>query len=321
MLVLQLLMFLAGLVALYFGAEWLVSGASSIALRVGIPALVVGLTVVAFGTSSPELLVSLAAVYAESDAISVGNIIGSNIANIALILGCAAMIRPLEVAAVAVRREYPLMLLASALLALLAYRGADLSFWDGLVLLIFMIAYLTFSFVMARRAMDELAEANEIEELGEIDPDQSTTPRDLFKIGLGVTLLALGAYLMVESAVTIATVLEIDPLVIGISVVALGTSLPELAPSVVASYRSESDISVGNVIGSNIFNVGMVLGIVPLLHPLQVGADALRYDMWVMLGVTLLIWPIMRTGFRISRLEGGLLVLFYLVYMVTLFIR
>ena len=316
-------MFLSGLVALYFGAEWLVGGASSIALRAGIPALIVGLTVVAFGTSSPELLVSLTSILEESEAISVGNIIGSNIANIALILGCAALIRPIEVAAAVVRREYPLMLLAGALLAGLAHWGGDLTVWDGLVLLTFMVGYLIFSFFVARQAMGgELEEVNPLDnELGEIDPSRSTTARDLGAIGLGVTTLAVGAYLMVESAVAIATTFEIDPLVIGISVVALGTSLPELATSVVASYRGEADISVGNVIGSNIFNVGMVLGIVPILHPLQVGEDALRYDLWVMLGVTLLIWPIMRTGFRISRLEGGLLVLFYLVYMVTLFVR
>jgi cation:H+ antiporter len=325
-MLIDVMMFIGGLFALYYGAEWLVAGSSSIALRAGIPTLVVGLTVVAFGTSAPELLVSVVAIIEGTDDISVGNIIGSNIANIALILGCASLIRPIQVSALAVRREYPLMLFASVLLAVCVYVGGELSRIDGMILLGGMISYLVWSFVRARREMseseDEIDEEDLTpEELAELDPESGSTALDALKVALGIVGLAAGAWLMVESAVSIATELGISKLVIGISVVALGTSLPELATSVVAAYREESDISVGNVIGSNIFNIGMVLGIVACIHPLNVGSDALRYDLPVMLVVAVLIWPIMRSGYRINRLEGIALLVGYVVYMISLFVR
>ncbi|MEM1350258.1 MAG: calcium/sodium antiporter [Myxococcota bacterium] len=308
--------FIGGLVALYFGAEWLVSGASSCALRFGVAPLVVGLTVVAFGTSAPELLVSLLAIREGNDGISVGNIIGSNIANIALILGCAAMVRPIEVHEDAVKREYPIMFAASALLVLLC-QDFVLQRYDGAIMLTGMAAFLGVSVWRGLKGdSEEIAE-----ELEDIDPDTSSLPKDMGLIALGIVGLAIGAYFLVENAVFIAKQFHIPDLVIGITMVAIGTSLPELATSVVAAYRGASDISVGNVIGSNVFNVLLVLGLVSTIVPIEVSEVAVREDLWVMIAISIIIWPLMRTGFSINRTEGFVLVLWYLVYTVYLFVR
>lgn len=317
-------LFLIGLTVLYFAADALVEGAGSMALRLGITPLIVGLTVVAFGTSAPELVVSLAAVITDSDDISVGNIIGSNIANLALILGLSAMIRPIVVHTDIIKREYPVMLATSVLLAGLMFDGT-LGRVDGLILLACMVGYLG---VMANRARTEISSAKEdaeslevLEEIEDIDPAKSTTAKDLAKVVFGIIGLTIGAKLMVDSAVVIATSFGVPQLVIGITIVAIGTSLPELATSVVAAYRNESDISVGNVIGSNIFNILSVLGIVAAISPITVGGDALKFDLWVMIGVALVIWPVMWTGKRISRIEGGLFLAAYIAYSVWLFLR
>lgn len=309
--------FLVGLALLYFGAEWLVSGASSAALRFGIAPLVVGLTVVAFGTSTPELLVSLLALADGKDGISVGNIIGSNIANIALILGCAALVRPIVVSEVVVKREYPFMLAASALMVLLAFDGT-ISRLDGGIMLTGMAIFLGISL---KRGMQGDASDKLPEELEDIDPQANTLLKDMGFMALGILGLAGGAYLLVESSITIAKHFQVPDLVIGISIVAIGTSLPELATSVVASYRGESDISVGNVIGSNIFNVLLVLGLVAVIMPISVGPQAISVDMWVMLAISVIIWPVMRTGLSISRIEGSILLIGYLGYMIYLFMR
>lgn len=315
---------MGGLAALFYGAEYLVAGASSMALRVGVTALVVGLTVVAFGTSAPELLVSLLAVYEGSDGISVGNIIGSNIANIALILGCAAMVRPLEVDAGVMRREYPLMLAACAMLVGLSYDGV-ISRVDGGLFLVCMAGFLGWSLkrALGGRKVDAAEADEEIpDELAEIDPEASSNARDMMRVAVGILGLSVGAYLLVESATAQARVLGISDVVIGITVVAVGTSLPELATSVVAAYRGNSDISVGNVVGSNIFNVWIVLGLVAVILPIKItDPNVLRVDMWVMLAVAIIIWPLMNTGLRISRAEGALLTAGYVAYTIYLFMR
>lgn len=315
MLVLPIILLIVGLVLLYFGAEGLVNGASSLALRLGITPLIVGLTVVSFGTSAPELLVCLLA----TDDVSVGNIIGSNIANIALILGAAALVRPIQVQARAVKREFPVMIVASGLFVFLAMDG-DLTRPDGAILLAGMMGYLLYTFFEARKDMKRIADL-----LGDdpeaIDLEKDTRVKDALLVVGGIAGLAIGAKLMVDSAVVIAEYFKISQLVIGISIVAIGTSLPELATSMVASYRGESDISVGNVIGSNIFNVLLVLGVVALVSPLEVGADAVRIDLWVMMAISIGIWPFLRTGHRLSRPEGAILLLVYIGYMVHLFMR
>jgi cation:H+ antiporter len=314
---LAIVLFLFGLVMLYFGAEWLVAGASSAALRFGIAPLVVGLTVVAFGTSAPELLVSLLALADGKDGISVGNIIGSNIANIALILGCAALVRPIQVSEIAVKREYPIMLAASGLLVLLAHDG-ELSRIDAGIMLVGMAAFLGVSLWRGLKGGEDVELPEELEEL---DVDEDNLGKDLLLLGGGILGLALGAYLLVENAIFIAKEFQVPDLVIGISIVAIGTSLPELATSVVASYRGESDISVGNVIGSNIFNIMLVLGIVAMIMPITVGQVAIDIDMWVMLAISIIIWPVMRTGLRINRIEGSLLLVGYVGYIIYLFMR
>lgn len=317
-MILDIFIFVVGLTLLYFGAEWLVSGSSAIALRFGITPLIVGCTVVAFGTSSPELVVSLVAVYTESDDISVGNIIGSNIANLALILGAAAMIRPMKVQSAVIRREFPVMVGATLVVVALCYDGM-LTQSDGAVLLIGMAAYLGYMMIIAR--IDRESAVGLTEELEDIDPEQGSNVADGVKIVLGIIGLAGGAHLMVESAVAIATDFGVPELIIGISVVALGTSLPELATSVVAALREEADISVGNVVGSNVFNSFLVLGTVSALAGVKVGWAAIEWDLWAMVAVTVMVWPIMWTGRQIGRLEGALLLCIYSGYMIWIFIR
>ncbi len=312
--VIEIVMIVAGLIGLYIGAEGLVKGASSLTLRLGITPLVVGLTVVSFGTSAPELLVSLLG----SDDVAVGNILGSNVANLALILGAAALIKPVEVKARAVRRELPIMLAATLLFVALIVDG-ELSQLDGGILLSAMGLYLGYTFFEARRDMANAEELIDDDEIG--DPEERHWGLDaLFVIG-GIVGLGVGAKWMVDGSIAIAEIIGVSELVIAISVVALGTSLPELATSVVAAYRDEADLSVGNAIGSNIFNLLLVLGVVATLGDIVVGADALRIDIWVVLVVSAGIWPLLRTGHTLSRLEGLGLLAVYIGYMISLFLR
>ncbi len=308
-------MILAGLVALYLGAEGLVKGASAFALRLGITPLVVGLTVVAFGTSAPELLVCLIG----TDGLSVGNILGSNVANLALILGAASLIRPIEVKSRAVRRDIPIMLAATALFMVLAMDGT-LSRIDGGILLFAMALYLGYTFIEARRDMDQMQEIIG-DELEDIDPNKHSSIIDWLLIAGGIVGLAIGAKFMVDGSIFVAREFGISDLVIGISIVALGTSLPELATSLVAAFRDEIDISVGNVIGSNIFNLLLVMGVVASIGALVVEEDAIAIDMWVMAGVSIGIWPLLRTGHILDRKEGAVLLVVYLIYVVSLFLR
>lgn len=314
-MVLAIVLFLVGLVALYFGAEWLVKGASSMAFSLGITPLIVGLTIVAFGTSAPELLVSLLG----SDDISVGNIVGSNITNILLILGAAALIQPIKVQAQVVKREVPLMFVATAIFIVVAMDG-KLSFIDGLILLSAMGGYLGYIFIEARRNMAAF-EADLKEELGDLESESSGVIKYIVLMVVGIAALVGGAKLMVDSATTIALSLGVSELAIALSIVALGTSLPELATSMVAASRGESDIAVGNVVGSNIFNILFVIGIVSVIRGLTVEESVVSIDLWVMALVTVGIWPFLRTGFVLSRKEGALLIVIYLGYMSSLFLR
>ena len=317
-------LFLAGLVLLYFGAEWLVTGASRGALRFGIAPLIVGLTVVSFGTSAPELLVSLLALIEGKDSVSIGNILGSNIANIALILGCSALVRPVQVSKEVLSRDYPIMVLATLLMVLLAYDG-EVSRLDGAVMVGGMLTYMGYSIKRGlNRPKDEtdLGEQLIPEEVIEAEPEATPAWKDIGQIVLGIAALAGGAYFLVEGAIEIAQVFGIPDLVVGITVVAVGTSLPELATSLVAAYRGQSDISVGNVVGSNIFNVLLVLGVVAVILPMQLEASReLWIDLGVMVGVSLVLWPVMRVGYVIRRPEGAALVIGYIAYTIYLFMR
>ncbi len=309
---LSLVFIAGGLLLLYLGAEGLIRGSVALALRLGLTPLVVGLTVVAFGTSSPELVVSLQAALSGNEAIAIGNVVGSNICNIALILGLSALIRPLKVHLQLLRMDVPLMIAASALLMLMLYDGG-LGRPEGALLSVFLIGYTAFNVLNARRmqgaAPDVLAEAAS-------PPGGPAWRHGVFLFG-GLGVLAGGAHLLITGAVDLAQQLGLSDAVIGLTIVALGTSLPELATSVVAAARNEGDIAVGNVVGSNVFNVLFILGLSALVHPLHTGGVTMT-DLGIMTAFALLMLPLMRTGFRLVRWEGALLLVLYVGYVAYL---
>jgi len=248
-MLIEVVLLIGGLVLLYYGAEWLVTGSSKLAFELGISPLIIGLTVVAFGTSAPELVVTGAASLQDSSDVSLGNIVGSNICNIALVLGAAAVIRPVHVDQATVRRDYPVMLGASAALYGMAWLGEVVDRVDGALLLTAMMGFTFYTVRLARRAMRAHKEATEAVgdvEVDDLEDGPSGTAANVGLVAIGVIGLVIGAELMVSSAIAIATALSVPEFVIAVSVVAFGTSLPELATSVVAAIRDESDISVGN---------------------------------------------------------------------------
>ncbi len=311
--------FVVGLVGLTAGAEFFVRGAAGLAAALRVAPVVIGLTVVAFGTSAPELAVTVQAVYHPgSDAadLAIGNVVGSNIANVLLILGLAALVTPLIVHDRLVRLDVPLMIGACVLAYLLCLKGS-LQWWDGVILLGSLAVYLVWLLRAARfRKEDSLDEfAQEY-----TDPQKTHSALDYAIFGIqivgGLVLLLFGSNWIVASAVTVAEWLEVNKLVIGLTVVAVGTSLPEIATSVAASLKGERDIAVGNVVGSNIFNVLMVLGAAALLAPggLPVSEAALLFDLPVMLAVVVTCLPIFFTGFKIRRWEGAMFLVAYFAY-------
>lgn len=297
-----------GLVLLFVGAEGLIRGSSNLAIKIGITPLVVGLTVVAFGTSAPELVVSLRAALLGNSSIALGNAVGSNIANIALVIGVAALIRPLKVHAKVIMREIPIMIGISVLLLFLLIDG-ELGFVDGLIFVIGLIAYLVFNVITARKEKNPEVD----EEFKEGLKSKLGIPvSTLIMIG-GLVLLILGANLFVQSAVAIAKLFNISDAIIGLTIVAVGTSLPELITSIVASYKNEADIAIGNVVGSNIFNILLILGITAIILPISsVGISYV--DLGVMMFTAIILFPLSRTGFSISRLEGTFMLAGYIGY-------
>lgn len=299
-----------GIAVLYFGAEWMVRGAARLAGSLGVSPIVVGLTIVSFGTSAPELVVSTVAALGGDTDLAVGNVIGSNLANIGLILGLSAMVRPLVVQARIVWREAPIMLLVTAALFALVW-DLSLGRLDGALLLVALVGYVLFVF--------RSVECEPPEVLGEyaefIEASSNSTRRvrgaDVLLVLLGTGCLVLGGYCIVEGAVQVASALGIPQVVIGLTVVAVGTSLPELATSVVAAARGEADIAVGNVIGSNIFNIAAILGVAALLTPLPIPQTALSRELPVLMAMSVLLLPLLRVGWRISRWEGAILLAGY----------
>ncbi len=299
---------IGGIIILFLGGEGLVRGSSSLAIKIGISPLVVGLTVVAFGTSGPELLVSLKAALVGSSSIALGNVIGSNIANIALILGIAATIRPLLVHANVIRREIPLMI-GFTILLIIFLSDNTLGFYEGLVFILLLVAYTAINIILS------LKESNEIkDEFEQGLKSKLNIPLSIIFIALGLLLLFYGADLFLKGAVALAKKLNISDAVIGITVVAVGTSLPELSASIVAAIRRQSDIVVGNAVGSNIFNILSILGISALIVPIK-SADMSYFDFGVMLAAALILLPLSYTGFKINRLEGILLLIGYATYL------
>jgi cation:H+ antiporter len=302
----EIILYLAGgLIMLFIGAEGLIRGSSNLAIKIGITPLVVGLTVVAFGTSTPELVVSLKAALLGNSSISLGNVVGSNIANIALILGVAALIRPLDVHAKVIMREIPLMIGISVLLLLLLVDG-ELGLFDGLVFVSGIVIYTVVNVLMARKEKNSEVDAEFKEGL----KSKLGIPVSIFIMIAGLGLLIFGANLFVQSAVAIAKIFNVSDAIIGLTIVAIGTSLPELITSIVAAYKKEADIAIGNVVGSNIFNILGILGITALIIPISsVGISYI--DLGVMLFTAIILFPLSRTGFSISRLEGALLLAGY----------
>ena len=306
---LEIILYLVGgLIMLFIGAEGLIRGSSNLAIKIGITPLVVGLTVVAFGTSTPELVVSLKAALLGNSSISLGNVVGSNIANIALILGVAALIKPLDVQAKVIMREIPIMIGISLLLLLLLLDG-ELGFIDGLV---FVSGIITYTFVNVWMARKEKS-PEVVEEFKEGLKSKLGIPVSIVLMIAGIGLLILGANLFVQSAVAIAKMFNISDAIIGLTIVAIGTSLPELITSIVAAYKKESDIAIGNVVGSNIFNILGILGITALIIPIS-SAGISYIDLGVMLFTAIILFPLSRSGFSISRMEGALLLAGYAGY-------
>jgi cation:H+ antiporter len=272
--------------------------------------IVVGLTVVSFGTSAPELVVCVLAAARGNPDLAIGNVLGSNLANIGLILGLTALIHPLDVAARVVWREVPLMLLVTAALYPLAW-DHELSRGDGVLLLFALVAYLIFVFQTVEAESPEIVDEYEhfVEESGR--DNRKLRWADVGLVIGGCLGLVLGGWAIVEGAVAVAERLGIPQVVIGLTVVAVGTSLPELATSLVAALRKEPDIAVGNVIGSNIFNVVAILGIASVVAPMRVPSSVLSRELPAVLGMSVLLFPMLRMGWRIRRWEGALLLICY----------
>ncbi|MBU6391916.1 MAG: calcium/sodium antiporter [Planctomycetota bacterium] len=313
-MLLQIILFLAGLAGLYFGAEWLVKGASRFARSFNIRPIVIGLTIVAFGTSMPELVTSVVAGIKHLSDIAVGNIVGSNIANIGLILGLAAIVQPLTIDMRLLSREMPIMIGISLLLYFMGWDGI-LSRLEGGILLVGIVTYTCYVYRMALK--ESKAVEQEYEEF--VGAAYDSILKNIFWIIIGLVALVGGAYLLVHSAIYIARVVGISELVIGLTVIAVGTSLPELATSMVAAIRKESDISVGNVIGSNVFNILAVLGIAAIIQPLQINPISLRIDMPVMLFFSMALIPMITWKFVLTRGQGIFLLVGYSVYILWLF--
>ena len=306
---LAIIYLLAGLVLLYYGAEALVRGSSSLALRLGLSPLVVGLTVVAFGTSTPELMVSLKAALAGQADISVGNVVGSNICNIGLILGICALVTPVATTSQIVRIDIPIMLAITAITIFLLADGS-IGLPEGIFLTTLLVAYIVFSIGLARR---QPADSLGTEFGEEVKISKRGLAIDLLMVAGGLVLLVFGARFLVDGAVIIARTFGWTEALIGLTVVAVGTSLPELATSLVAAIKKEADIAVGNIVGSNIFNLLGILGITAIVHPLAATGIG-RIDYAVMAAFALMLWPMAYHQKRITRVEGAILLAGYVAY-------
>lgn len=300
-----------------WGAELLVRGSSRLATSFGISPLVVGLTVVAFGTSSPELAVSVMSAFKGQADLALGNVVGSNIFNVLFILGISAVIVPLIVAQQLVRFDVPVMIGVSILVVALGFDG-KIGRIDGAILFAGAIAYTAFLIRQSRKESSEEVKSEYDAEFG--GKGASSLPKNLALIVLGLVGLVLGSKWLVSSAVAIAQAFNVSELVIGLTIVAAGTSMPEVATSIVAAVKGERDIAVGNVVGSNIFNILCVLGLSSLVAPagITVSDAALRFDLPVMIAVAVACLPIFFAGYRISRLNGAAFLFFYIAYLVYL---
>ena len=308
-MIIEFLLLVAGLVLLYYGSEFLVRGAASTAILFAVRPMIVGLTVVAFATSAPELLVSLVASVKGSGDISVGNILGSNVINIALVLGLSALIRPIKISGRIARLEMPIMLGVCVLFWIICLDRV-IGWGDGALLLAILVAFLGYSIKTARDKNEDTIREK---------PSGRTLLRNGVMIVGGLIGLAKGADMVVQSAIIMAREIGLSEAFIGISIVAFGTSLPELATSAVAAAQGESDISVGNVVGSNIFNVCMVMGLVGLIQPMTIDKALLTFEFPFMIFIVLFLQAVCWWKKGIGRVMGGVFVLLFILYIVGSF--
>ena len=303
-----------GFILLVAGAETLVRGSTNIALRAGISPLIVGLTIVAFGTSAPEFAVSIRSITSDLSGLALGNVIGSNIANIGLILGITALINPLRITRQLLRNQIPQMIAASLLLWILLLDNA-LTFFDGIILTTALLAFLVYNFRQAN------AESQD-QDIPIVALDFSLIARgmafDVVLVIVGIVLLVYGSTVFVSNAVTIARVMGVSEAVIGLTLVAIGTSMPELATCSIAAFRKQTDIALGNIIGSNLFNILGILGITSLIAPVN-GDQISSQDFIFLMLFTLILYPMARSGMNINRTEGAFLLSGYLVFLVFAF--
>jgi cation:H+ antiporter len=315
-MILEIILILVSLGLLYFGAEWLVKGGASLALRLGLTPVVVGLTVVAFGTSAPEMVVSAKAAAAGQGDLAIGNVVGSNIFNIAVILGVAALVHPPRVQYQLLKIDAPI-LVAVSLLFLLLFSDRRLERWEAGLFLGLLVTY-TVAIVWQARRQANPAVASEFSE-----GLPSSTRGIAVDFGLilgGLMVLIVGSRLLVDNAVSLARDWGVSEAVIGLTIVAAGTSMPELATSIVAALKRQPDIAIGNVIGSNIFNILGILGVAGLIRPLE-GAAILPRDLYLMMTLSVVLLPLLWSGLRVSRWEGGVLFAMYLGYLFVLWPR
>ena len=299
-----------GLVLLYFGADWLVQGAVTLALHLGLSPLIVGLTVVALGTSVPEALVSVQAAIGHQGGIALGNVIGSNILNIALILGLSSLIHPLKVDSHIVKADVPLLTGATFMLVVLL-EDFYISRMEGAFLLLCIVGYVAGNIMTVKR---DSPDENKIEGMEVPENPGKTLWRDVGFLVLGIITLGFGANFLVSGAVDLARILGLSEALIGLTIVSIGTGTPELATALMATFRKTPDLAIGNAVGSNIFNIMFVLGIAGLVAPLD-GNGISSVDLYVMLGVTILLLPTVWTGRILDRKEGFLFLAIYVGYL------
>jgi cation:H+ antiporter len=303
---------IAGLTLLFVGGEALVRGAVGVARAMDISPLLIGLTVVAMATSAPELVVAMGAVLEGKASIAIGNVVGSNIANILLILGVGAMIAPLPCVRELVYRDGAMMLLGAGILTVLTLVG-QIAQWQGIAMIVALVVFILFTFRMEQRTHNASAKVHEGEAEEVLSPPGGLTGAFVL-VAVGLAGLLIGAELLIYGATETARSLGVSEAVIGLSIVAVGTSLPELASVAVAAWRGHSDVALGNVIGSNIFNVFAILGITATTVPIPIDPYFGQVDIWVMLGASILLLPIMLSGARLSRVEGGVFLGGYAAY-------
>ena len=302
--VIEILGGVLGAVMLYYGADFLISGGVSLAKKLRIPTLVIGLTLVAFGTSAPELVVSIDAGISGKGDIAAGNIIGSNICNVALILGLCSVICPLNVNKKIFKIDLPVLLVSAVLFSIFVFYSNGINRWQSAIFTVGLISYTLIRVFFDREDVE--AEANE-------NASNSSILKMILSIIGGLAALVFGARFFVAGAVCIARLCNVSEAIIGLTIVALGTSLPELATSVIASIKKEGDIAIGNIVGSNIFNILAIMGIAPLVTPLSTPGINLL-DLAVMLLCSVLLIVFMRTGYLISRIEGIIFLVIYFAY-------